>query len=119
MPTFLVTGGLPEAHAAPLAAQLLLQAGLWVAMSAGSAALFMADPFGGLARDVDVEVLSEGWDEVTAGGHIHGIGDEAMGWSQYSESLRISHASASFVSLAPTPHAAALLRRLAGLRVRL
>jgi len=66
-----------------------------------------------LARDADVEVLSEGWDEVTAGGHIHGIGDEAMGWSQYSESLRISHASPSFVGLAPTPHAIALLRRLA------
>ena len=34
-----------------------------------------------------MEVLSEGWDEVTVGGHIHGIGDEAMGWSQYSETL--------------------------------
>ena len=113
VPTFLVSGGVPEAQAAPLAARLLLRAGLWVVLSAGSSALFMADPFGGLARDADVEVLSEGWDEVTTGGHIHGIGDEAMGWSQYSESLRISHVSPSLVALAPTPHAVGLLRRLA------
>ena len=33
VPTFLVTGGMAEAHAAPLAARLLLRAGLWVAMS--------------------------------------------------------------------------------------
>jgi len=101
-----------ERRAAPRAALVLVRAGLRVLLSATSGVAFAADPFGGLAGDADVEVLSEGWDEVTAGGHIHGIGDEAMGWSQYSESLRISYANPSLVALQPTPHTAALLLRL-------
>mmetsp|Transcript_36051 Transcript_36051/g.120657 ORF Transcript_36051/g.120657 Transcript_36051/m.120657 type:complete len:323 (-) Transcript_36051:1093-2061(-) len=84
---------------APLAAAALLRAGMRVVLSSGGGGSgggvwFGADPFGGLYGDADVEVLSEGWDEVTAGGHIHGSGDEAMGWSGYSETLRISYALA-------------------------
>lgn len=48
---------------------------------AGASLLFSGDALGGLSRDTDVEVMSEGWDDVTAGGHVHGAGDEAMGWS--------------------------------------
>ena len=65
------------------------------------------------AAGVDIEVLSEGWDETTAGGHIHGLGDDAMGWSAYSESLRISYANPALVALQPTENTQRLLRRLA------
>ena len=58
------------AMVAPRAAIALLRAGIRVILSVGSHVLFSGDVLGGLSRDTDVEVLSEGWDETTAGGHV-------------------------------------------------
>ncbi|KAJ1637087.1 hypothetical protein T492DRAFT_834741 [Pavlovales sp. CCMP2436] len=100
------------ARAAAAGAHALVSAGLRVLLSVGAPLLLAADPFLAVTQDADVTVMTEGWDEVTAGGHVHGFADEAMGWSGYSETLRISYAMPALLLLAPSEGAAELLQRL-------
>eukprot|EP01062_Namystynia_karyoxenos_P043343 TRINITY_DN31761_c0_g1_i1.p1 TRINITY_DN31761_c0_g1~~TRINITY_DN31761_c0_g1_i1.p1 ORF type:complete len:941 (+),score=259.99 TRINITY_DN31761_c0_g1_i1:69-2825(+) len=66
-----------------------------LALDAGRCCRLLRDPFAHLVGDADVEAVSLGWDGITAQGHVHGISDEAMGWSGYGETLRISLLSAA------------------------
>jgi arabinosyltransferase len=48
------------------------------------------NPFQHLVRDVDVEGMSDGWDDAKAYGYNDVYDDPAMGWSRYSHSMRVS-----------------------------
>ena len=50
---------------------------------------WLQNPFKLLARDSDVEGLSDGYDERTAYGYVDGIDDPSMGWSRYAQTIRI------------------------------
>lgn len=49
----------------------------------------LQNPFKFLARDSDVEGLSDGFDERTAYGYVDGIDDPSMGWARYAQTIRI------------------------------
>jgi hypothetical protein len=48
------------------------------------------NPFDHLVRDVDVEGMSDGWDDAKAYGYNDVFDDPAMHWSRYSHSMRVS-----------------------------
>ena len=51
--------------------------------------LTFKNPFEYLARDSDVEAMSDGWDKLTAYGYDDVMDDQEMGWSRYAHSIRV------------------------------
>lgn len=49
----------------------------------------LQNPFEHLHRDVDIEGLSDGFDEKTAYGWNDGVDDASMGWARYAATMRI------------------------------
>jgi arabinosyltransferase len=50
----------------------------------------LQNPFKFLQRDVDVEGMSDGWDQAKAYGYNDVFDSPEMGWSRYSHSMRVS-----------------------------
>ena len=59
-----------------------------------------------LARDADVEGLSDGFDERTAYGYIDGIDDPGMGWARYAQTVRIFVLNSGLFYIRPSPRTA-------------
>ena len=67
---------------------------------------WLANPWPALARDADVEGLSDGFDERTAYGYIDGIDDPGMGWARYAQTVRIFVLNSGLFYIRPSPRTA-------------
>lgn len=74
--------------------------------------IFLQNPFDHLARDCDVEGMSDGWDNGTAYGYNDVADDASMGWARYAHSMRIFVFNSGLFFLRPSPAATALLDKL-------
>mmetsp|Transcript_6962 Transcript_6962/g.18932 ORF Transcript_6962/g.18932 Transcript_6962/m.18932 type:complete len:1036 (+) Transcript_6962:119-3226(+) len=66
-----------------------------------------------LHGDSDVEVLSEGWDDLSAYGYDHVADDPPMGWSRFHHATRVAFYDPEVIYLQPTQPAFALSARMA------
>jgi len=107
----------PSAHGATSAlwraAAALLRSGLAVVVSSDApgrpGALWAADPFAHLSRDVDLEAVQLG--EIPRRrdrGSVVGTSDPPMGWSAYAQSMAMPLVDPAVASLHPTGAAAEL-----------
>lgn len=72
----------------------------------------LQNPFPLLHRDVDVESMSDGWDNGTAYGYNDVKDDPAMGWARYAHSMRIFVFNSGLFFIRPTPAAMELLEKV-------
>ena len=93
-----------------LAARLVLSQG-WPTLLLDPRTALIRDPSGYFSRDSDVEVASDGWDDVTAYGYDHVVDDPEMDWSRFCHGGRVLTSDPGFALLMPTEEAA----KLAGL----
>jgi len=64
--------------------------------------VFLQNPFHHLRRDVDVESMSDGWDNATAYGFNDVYDDPAMGWARFAHSMRQVVFNSGLFYLRPT-----------------
>ena len=93
-----------------LAARLVLSQG-WPTLLLDPRTALIRDPSGYFSRDSDVEVASDGWDDVTAYGYDHVVDDPEMDWSRFCHGGRVLTSDPGFALLMPTEESA----KLAGL----
>ncbi|KAL3321863.1 hypothetical protein AABB24_039469 [Solanum stoloniferum] len=75
--------------------------------------VYLQNPFDHLYRNSDVEVMSNGHNNMTAYGY-NDVSDEAdMGWALYTHTMRIWAYSSGFFYIRPTIPAIELLDRVA------
>ena len=72
----------------------------------------LADPFRHLYRDVDVEGLSDGFDEKTAYGWNDGIDDPSMGWARYAQTMRIFVMNSGLFYMRPSHRTVSLMDKI-------
>ena len=93
-----------------LAARLVLSRG-WPTLLLDPRTALIRDPSRYFSRDSDVEVASDGWDDVTAYGYDHVVDDPEMDWSRFCHGGRVLTSDPGFALLMPTEESA----KLAGL----
>lgn len=74
--------------------------------------VFLQNPFEHLARDSDVEGMTDGWDHGTAYGYNDVADDPSMGWARYAHSMRIFVFNSGLFYLRPTNATQELLDKL-------
>ena len=72
----------------------------------------LRNPFDNLHRDVDVEGLSDGFDEKTAYGWNDGVDDPSMGWSRYAQTMRIFVMNSGLFFTRPSARSVALMDKI-------
>ena len=72
----------------------------------------LRNPFDSLHRDVDVEGMSDGFDEKTAYGWNDGIDDPSMGWSRYAQTMRIFVFNSGLFYVRSSPRSVALMDKI-------
>mmetsp|Transcript_9978 Transcript_9978/g.45167 ORF Transcript_9978/g.45167 Transcript_9978/m.45167 type:complete len:1011 (+) Transcript_9978:321-3353(+) len=93
-----------------LAARLVLSQG-WPTLLLDPRTALIRDPSRYFSRDSDVEVASDGWDDVTAYGYDNVVDDPEMDWSRFCHGGRVLTSDPGFALLMPTEESA----KLAGL----
>lgn len=75
--------------------------------------VYLQNPFDHLYRDSDVEVMSDGHNNMTAYGYNDVSDEPDMGWGRYAHTMRIWAYSSGFFYIRPTVPAIELLDRVA------
>lgn len=75
--------------------------------------VYLQNPFDYLARDSDVESMTDGHNNMTAYGYNDVFDEPAMGWARYAHTMRIWVYNSGFFYIRPTIPAIELLDRVA------
>ncbi|CAN4095415.1 unnamed protein product [Withania somnifera] len=75
--------------------------------------VYLQNPFDHLYRDSDVEVMSDGHNNLTAYGYNDVSDEPDMGWGRYAHTMRIWAHNSGFLYIRPTIPAIELLDRIA------
>mmetsp|Transcript_28680 Transcript_28680/g.46010 ORF Transcript_28680/g.46010 Transcript_28680/m.46010 type:complete len:257 (-) Transcript_28680:30-800(-) len=72
----------------------------------------LRNPFENLYRDVDIEGLSDGFDERSAYGWNDGVDDPSMGWSRFAQTMRIFVMNSGLFFAQPSSRTVALMDKI-------